>query len=144
MIYSGRRFLNLNTIITLFFFLPLVIYASIERNVIGALFVLIPLIFLLYIQEAFYFEISQEILIIKNIGLPFLKIKYDLKKIESIRIFNSGFRTFSLAQFQINIDNKKSIGFRGASLKKKDWQLLIQDLKDRQIEIELECNNLKL
>lgn len=144
MMYSGRRFLNFNTIITLFFFLPMVIYVSSEQNLAGSLFFLIPLICLLYIQEAFYFEINEKILIIRNIALPFLKIKYDINKIESVRISNSGFKTFSIAQLQIVSGNKKSLGFRSASLKKKDWQSLIQDLKDRQIKIDLKCNNLKL
>lgn len=144
MIHSGRKFLNLNTIITLFYFLPMAIILSLSKDMGGLLFFLIPVICLLFIQEAFYFEITDDYLIVKNIGLPFLKIRYELRDIKSIRIFNSGFKTFSTAQIKINIDNKKTIGFRSASLKKKDWQLLIQDLQERQIEIVLECDSLKL
>jgi hypothetical protein len=93
---------------------------------------------MLFISEAFYFEITDEFLIIKNIGLPFYKIKYELKYIESIRIFNSGYRTFSIAKLQVKLDIKDSIGFKGASLRKKDWQLLIQDLENREIDIILD------
>lgn len=120
------------------------IILSLSKDMGGLLFFLIPVICLLFIQEAFYFEITDDYLIVKNIGLPFLKIRYKLIDIKSIRIFNSGFRTFSRAQIKVNIDNKKTIGFRSASLKKKDWQLLIQDLQERQIEIVLECDSLKL
>jgi hypothetical protein len=140
MIYSGRKILNYNTIITLFYFLPMAIIVSLSKNMGNSLFVLIPLICFLFIQEAFYFEISDEFLIVRNIGLPFLKVRYELDRIDSIKISNSGFQTFSLAQLKVNIENKRTIGFRSASLKKKDWQLLIQDLKNRQIKINLMCS----
>ena len=120
------------------------IILPLAKDMGGLLYFLIPVICLLYIQEAFYFEITDDYLIVKNIGLPFLKIRYELRDIKSIRIFNSGFKTFSTAQIKVNIDNKKTIGFRSASLRKKDWQLLIQDLQDRKIDIVLECDSLKL
>lgn len=138
MVYSGHKFLNFNTIVTLFLFLPFVIIMSLSDNIIGLMYFLIPILYMLFISEAFYFEITDEFLIIKNIGLPFYKIKYELKYIESIRIFNSGYRTFSIAKLQVKLDIKDSIGFKGASLRKKDWQLLIQDLENREIDIILD------
>ena len=92
-----------------------------------------PFMYLLFTIETSYFIIDDDFFVVKYYSLPFVRIKYKLSEIESIVILKTLYRSFSQAQLQVKIHNKKSIAFRSACLKKKDWRILLDDFRTHNI-----------
>ncbi len=143
MIYSGNKLLNWNSIFMLVI-VPIIFFVSPAPKNREVLFygIMIPLMYLLFVSQAFYFILTQDTLIIKNYGFPFLKIQYLIADIQKIGVYNSR-RSFSKAILQIKTNKSKSFGYQGASLKIKDWQSLIKDFEQKNIEVTVDVYYLK-
>jgi hypothetical protein len=143
MTYSGNKLINVNTLFPLVCIPILLIILPINENRWLFIPAILLITYFLYMREAYYFAIEDNFLIIKNIGLPFLKIKYKLSEIESIIIADKGFRSFSKAKLRVLKNGKKSGYYRGASLKFDDWRLLIKDLQKLNVKTIVEPYMLK-
>ena len=135
--------MNVNTLFPLVCIPLLLLILPISENrwlFIPAI-ILIP--YFLYVREAYYFVIEDNFLIIKNIGLPFLNIRYKLSEIENVIIADKGWRSFSKAKLRVLKNGKKSVYYRGASLKIEDWRLLIKGLQNLNVKTIVEPYLLK-
>lgn len=139
MTYSGNKLYNTNNIVLA------ILILLFGAGVVGThgsdikffCFVIIPFLFLINTSETFYFETTPDELIIKNYLIPFLNITYNLSEISEVKLLNTGYRSTSKARLKVIRGNKRSIGFRGASLGIQDWQELVTDLSIKKVVITL-------
>jgi hypothetical protein len=139
MIHSGNRLINQNTIFFCVFMFPFLIFQSIQMQEINFFMVLFPIMYLLFSIETSYFIIDDEFFIVKFYSLPFIRIKYKLTQIETIKISGKWYRSFSKAQLQVKMNGKKSVAFRSASMKNKHWRMLLDDLKKHNVNFNEDC-----
>jgi hypothetical protein len=139
LIYSGNRVLNFNNLVFVIFIAAGVGFFMAEPNNNFSI-IIIPVAFLLSVSEAFYFEITTDELITRNYLIPFLKFKYALNEITLVRLIDAGSRSTADAAVKITRGDKSSIGVKAASLKIKDWQLLVDDLCNKGIQVQIESN----
>jgi hypothetical protein len=140
MTYSGNKLFNLNNIILVLLVL-FVGFIAINSHPLKTRHFNLVLFFFVYlanaITQAFYFEITQDELIVKNYILPILSTAYNLSDITEIKILSTTFRSIARARLKIIRHDKVSFGFKGASLRLKDWQGIVNDLGDRKINVTI-------
>ena len=138
MTYSGNKFYNANSIA---FAISILLFGVGVVSTHGSgikffCFVIIPLLLLVNTSETFYFETTPNELIIKNYLIPFFNIAYNLSDISEVKLLNT-YRSTSKARLKVIRGNKRSIGFRGASLGIQDWQRLVTDLSMKKVVVIL-------
>jgi hypothetical protein len=143
MTYSGNKLINVNTLFPLVCIPVLLLILPVNENKWLFIPAILLITYFLYMREAYYFVIEDNSLIIKNIGLPFLNIRYKLSEIESIIIADKGFRSFSKAKLRVLRNAKMSGYYRGASLKIEDWRSLIKGLQNLNVKTIVEPYLLK-
>lgn len=139
MTYAGNRVLNLNNLILVIFISVGIGFFVAEPGNNFSL-IIIPVAFLVTVAEAFYFEITADEFITKNYLIPFLNFRYQLNEITLVRLINAGPRSTASAAVKIIRGDKRSIGVKAASLRIKDWQLLVDDLCKKGIQVQIESN----
>jgi len=93
--------------------------------------------------QAFYFELTENELIIKNYIIPFLNFRYQQSEITQVQFLNTSGKSSSKARVKIISGDKRSIPVSAASLDTKDWQLFIDDLNARKIPIDIQSESLR-
>jgi hypothetical protein len=140
--YLGNRFLNYNTILITVFY-TIISLGTIESGNYEIPLFLTPLFYIAYITEAFYFELNKNVFLIKNYALPFFKREYKLSEVNAVLIINVGHRYRSRA-LRIVSNETKSSAYSSMRLRIKDWQLLIKDLRELNIETNVDVYELNL
>jgi hypothetical protein len=107
------------------------------------LLIIIPTLFFINAIEAYYFEITEDELIIKNYMLPFLKKRYKLSEITQVQFLEMNYRSPTKAQVKVIQQDKQSMRFKATSLSIPDWKLLVNDLHERKIPVKIEAYSLK-
>jgi len=107
------------------------------------LLIIIPTLFFINAIEAYYFEITEDELIIKNYMLPFLKKRYKLSKITQVQFLEMNYRSPTKAQVKVIQQDKQSMRFKATSLSIPDWKLLVNDLHEKKIQVVIEVYSLK-
>ncbi|TSJ40253.1 hypothetical protein FO440_10845 [Mucilaginibacter corticis] len=98
--------------------------------------------FIFTANEAFYFELTTDKLIVKNYLLPFVNIKYNISEITGIELAGTNYRATADAALKIYHDDKNSMGFRAASLDLKTWQAFVNNLNERKIPVTVSASRL--
>ena len=140
MVYSGNKLINFNNITGIVLFALVVLFMAKDNEPLNeTIWVGIPVllfVLLLFILNAFYFEVTDEEVIIFNYVLPFIRIKYKLNEITEIRAQDSNNRgTTAMAFLRILRGNKKSMVFKAGSIGKNDWKDMINDLCSKQMNV---------
>jgi len=140
MIYSGNKLFNVNNG-AFIFMLAFDVLIFVARGVYwGAPFFV--LFFIFTANEAFYFEITGEELIIKNYILPFINKAYKIIDITNIEIASTNYKATADAALKITRGDKTSMGFRSASLNLSDWQNLVNELYKLKIPTVVSASRL--
>ena len=142
MTYAGNRVLNANNSVAI----VLVIIGTVlyfEQAEDNFLFFIIPVALLITGMEAFYFELTENELIIKNYLMPFVNIHYTLSEVTQIQFLNSGPKSTADARVKIIRGDKRSIPYPGASLKTKDWEEFVDELCRKGVAVEIQAIILK-
>jgi hypothetical protein len=140
MVYSGKRLFNANNGAFLFMILFCLLIIANNEVYIGIAFFFLCLLFTA--NEAFYFEITEYELGVKNYMLPFINIRYQLNEITCVELNGTRRRSTADAALKVIRDDKSSMGFKSASLNLKDWQALVNDLGGRKIAVTVSASRL--
>ena len=144
MTYCGNRLLNASNIfgvvLLLIFEWPFFPFKEFTDWTYGGLFVF--LVWILTISDTYYFEITESELIVRNYLLPFIEIGYDLNEITEIQL-KSGFHSNAKAFVRIIRGDEESTGFASASLAIKDWQNMVNDIRNRKIPVTISASQLE-
>jgi len=147
MTYSGNKIVNANNIISVVLIFIFSVVATINANSQnGDWYLYLIIIFFVFIitsGSAFYFEIIDNELIIKNYLLPFINIEYQLSEITQIQLLETNSKSTAKARLKVIRGDQCSISFNAASLGIKEWQLLVNDLSYKKIPIMIEAISLK-
>jgi hypothetical protein len=135
--YKGSFMFCLEGLLILFFVISfgLTLIAKWHSITLIGLFFMIglPLFVVLVIGiKAYYFQLNQKYLIVKNHIFIHVKHKIDLEKVKVI-YFEQKFK--KEPSIKIIKDDYSMISFQSVSLKSKRWKSLIQNLKKRDISI---------
>jgi|GEM_PF-3007719 hypothetical protein len=135
MTYSGNKLYNSNNIVLL---IAIVIFGAFAINEPQLknryiYLIMVAFTFLNTILNAYYFEITQDELIVKNYMIPFLTISYSLSEITEVKLLNNAYKATTKSRLKIIRGDKRSIGFNGSSLKLIDWQEMVNDLSAKKI-----------
>lgn len=142
MTYAGNRLINANNITPIIFVLIVVfLNHSKPDNLLPYFVVLVGIFFTA--AEAFYFEITTNELIVKNYIIPFLNIRYELNEITLVQFLETNRRSTSKARVKIIRGDKRSLPISAASLRIKDWQLFINELSAKKIQVDIQAISLK-
>ena len=142
MIYAGNRLLNANNSGGIIFVVIMVILFKGNADN-GILFIMVPAIIFFTGVAAFYFEINQDELIIKNYMIPFLNIPYRLNEITDVQFLDTGFRSTATAKVKVIRGDKRSMSYQSASLRTADWQQFVDHLTEKKIAVKIEASTLK-
>ena len=141
MTYSGRKLFNGNNAVFVFMlaFDALIFMA---RGVYWGTPFLV-LFFIFTANEAFYFELNTDELIVKNYLLPFINIRYQLSEITSVELNGTNLKSAADAALKVIRDDKSSMGFKGGALNLSDWQGIVDDLSERKIPVAVNSRRLE-
>jgi len=136
MTYVGNRIFNFNNLLVVFSILLFVAFFIFDPNY-GYLLIIV-FAFFITSAMAFFFELTEDELIVKNYIIPFLNIRYKLNEITQIQFLNA--KAPAKAKVKIIQEYKQTlgIGYSAASLSVKDWKLFINDLIARKISVKVE------
>jgi len=133
---SGDRFFNFNTIAFLGFVI-LVTFFTIKipssRPTYDLAFVMLFAILVPYFAFAYqqyYFLVSNEQIVIKNIFLPWVHKTFDLDQVIATNIELENRKSFA---FRVTTNGFRSKSYVASSLRKKDWTRLKEILQSRSI-----------
>jgi hypothetical protein len=134
MTYSGNRVLNANNLALVLFLVGAVtIVCTIDMDTKSVILLLlfVLLIFWVISREAFYFELIDNELIIKNYLLPFSDTCYQLSNLKEIGIIELADKKIWNAALRITDLNDEVKCFTCSCLTKNIWKMFIKDIKDR-------------
>jgi hypothetical protein len=139
MTYSGNKLYNSSNIALLIAIVIFGTFAINEPQLKNRYFylIMVAFAFLNSILDAYYFEITQDELIVKNYMIPFLNIGYNLSEITDVKLLNTGYRSTTKARVKVIRGDKRSIGFNSSSLKLVDWQEIVNDLIAKKITVTI-------
>lgn len=135
-IYKGNLLSTFRVLFTIGFLIFLV-YIVFDHTSSGDLFVIsfVAIFFIaLTIFQLYYFIIDGDQFVVKNQILIWAKTTFELKDIREIE-FSDRLTVGSSSAFSLRVvnNNAKSKVYRAASLDKKTWRVLLDDLKKHKI-----------